>query len=116
MESHEFTCSRYPASPAMVLGLGMAWHHLPIRDVDIPDDLFEGLWEESGRRLRQALADGGRVVLHCRGGIGRTGTIAARLLTEFGVSPKEAIRMVRAARPGTIETLQQEAYVLRLIR
>jgi len=94
----------------------MAWHYLPIPDVAIPGDLFEVLWEESGRRLRQTRAGGGRIVLHCRGGIGRTGTIAARLLTEFGVSAKEAIRMVRAARPGTIETLEQQAYVMRLIR
>ena len=56
------------------------------------------------------------MVLHCRGGIGRTGTIAARLLVEFGVAPEEAIRMVRRARPGTIETPAQEEYVLRLKR
>ena len=116
MEPHELTLLQVPHLPALVLRLGMEWHHLPIKDVDYPDRLFERLWEESGRRLRQSLAAGGRIVLHCRGGIGRTGTIAARLLTEFGVSPKRAIRMVRAARPGAIETLQQEAYVLGLIR
>jgi ADP-ribosyl-[dinitrogen reductase] hydrolase len=92
----------------------MAWHLLPIRDVSVPDDLFEELWAESGWRLRQILTEGGRVVLHCRGGIGRTGTIAARLLVEFGISPAEAIRMIRRARPGTIETPAQEAYVMRL--
>ena len=27
---------------------------------------------------------------HCRGGLGRAGTIAARLLVEFGVAPEEA--------------------------
>ena len=49
-------------------------------------------------------------------GIGRTGTIAARLLVEFGVAPEEAIQMIRRARPGTIETMAQEEYVLRLKR
>jgi protein-tyrosine phosphatase len=116
MEEHEFPLLQVPHLPGIVLGFGMAWHHLPIRDVSVPDDLFENLWEESGWRLRQILAEGGRVVLHCRGGIGRTGTIAARLLVEFGVVPEEAIRMVRQARPGTIETPAQEAYVLRLER
>jgi ADP-ribosyl-[dinitrogen reductase] hydrolase len=43
--------------------------------------------------------------------LGRTGTIAGRLLVEFGDSPEEAIRKVRAARPGSIETRAQEQYV-----
>lgn len=116
MEEFELPLLQVHHLPAMVLALGMAWLHLPIRDVSTPDELFEELWEESGRRLRQTLADGGRILLHCRGGIGRTGTIAARLLVEFGVSPQEAITMVRQARPGTIETRSQEEYVLRLRR
>ena len=112
LEPHEFPMLQVSSLSGMALRLGMAWHHLPIRDVSVPDDLFEDLWEESGWRLRQILSEGGRVVLHCRGGIGRTGTIAARLLVEFGVAPEEAIRLVRRARPGTIETLAQEEYVL----
>ena len=114
LEPHEFPMLQVSPLPGMALKLGMAWHLLPIRDVSVPDDLFEELWEESGWRLRQILTEGGRVVLHCRGGIGRTGTIAARLLVEFGISPAEAIRMIRRARPGTIETPAQEAYVMRL--
>lgn len=39
-------------------------------------------------------------MLHCRGGLGRTETIAARLLVEFGMDPHEAIRRVRAAWTG----------------
>jgi ADP-ribosylglycohydrolase len=45
------------------------------------------------------------------GGLGRTGTIAARLLVEFGVDPEKAIREIRMARPGSIETREQEEYV-----
>jgi hypothetical protein len=33
----------------------------------------------------------------------KSGTIAARLLVEFGMAPTKAIATVRAARPGTIE-------------
>lgn len=50
-------------------------------------------------------------MIHCLGGLGRTGTIAGRLLVEFGASPNEAIHAVRAARIGTIETRKQEEYV-----
>ena len=53
------------------------------------------------------------MLIHCRGGLGRAGTIAARLLVELGMRPDEAVRRVRDARgPGAIETPAQEAHVL----
>jgi ADP-ribosyl-[dinitrogen reductase] hydrolase len=52
------------------------------------------------------------VLLHCRGGLGRSGTIAARLLVELGENPRVAIDRVRRARHGAIETPAQEAHVL----
>ncbi len=39
--------------------------------------------------------------------------IAGRLLVEFGAAPDDAIQAVRQARPGTIETGAQEAYIRR---
>jgi len=84
--------------------------------VDIPDSLFEEKWLESGQRLKKILSCGGKILLHCRGGIGRTGTIAARLLVESGFEPTDAIVRVRRARAGTIETPAQEQYVLDLKR
>ena len=115
METRELILLQVPHLPGMALKLGLEWHYLPIRDVNVPDELFEELWEESGQRLRQILSEGGRIVLHCRGGIGRTGTIAARLLVEFGVDPEDALRTVRAARPGAVETPAQEEYVMKLL-
>jgi ADP-ribosyl-[dinitrogen reductase] hydrolase len=41
-----------------------------------------------------------------------TGTIAARLLAELGVPAAEAVRRVRKARPGAIETAEQEGHAL----
>jgi ADP-ribosyl-[dinitrogen reductase] hydrolase len=96
--------------------LGLEWHRLPIFDVDVPGSVFERRWTYSGHRLRQMLREGKTVVLHCMGGRGRTGTIAARLLVEMGTPPEDAIRAVRTARPGTIETTQQEDYVRRCKR
>jgi protein-tyrosine phosphatase len=57
---------------------------------------------------------GSRVLVHCRGGLGRAGTVSARLLVELGVPPVEAIRQVRRVRVGAIETAAQERYVLGL--
>lgn len=111
MEEHELHRYQVASIGAEVTARGMAWLHLPIVDVNIPDAAFETLWQEAGPRLCAWLRAGERVLLHCRGGLGRTGTIAARLLIELGLPPEEAIRAVRAARQGTIETGAQEAYV-----
>jgi ADP-ribosyl-[dinitrogen reductase] hydrolase len=64
--------------------------------------------------LHARLAAGERVVVHCKGGLGRTGTITARLLVESGVAADSAISLVRTARPGAIENDAQESYVRRL--
>ena len=57
------------------------------------------------------LIEGGRVVVHCRGGLGRSGIVAALLLIEAGIASRAAVDSVREARSGAIETIQQEAYV-----
>jgi|SRR5690606_849155 ADP-ribosyl-[dinitrogen reductase] hydrolase len=93
--------------------LGLRHLHLPIRDMGVPGPEFERRWETEGALLREMLLEGERIVLHCLAGLGRTGTVAARLLVELGTEPGEAIRAVRLARPGTIQTPEQEQYVLR---
>jgi ADP-ribosyl-[dinitrogen reductase] hydrolase len=76
---------------------GMSWFHLPIMDVSTPDEKFEHPWEAAGKKLRSMLESGADVVVHCRGGLGRAGTIAARLLVELGMDPTKAIAEVRTA-------------------
>jgi protein-tyrosine phosphatase len=51
-----------------------------------------------------ALNEGQRLLFHCAAGLGRTGTLAARLLIMSGNPPDIAISMVRAVRPGTVES------------
>ncbi len=92
---------------------GMKWVHLPIADYSVPDDVFEENWLSCGKEIRQLLCDGKNVLIHCKGGLGRAGTIAARLLVELGIEPKKAIRMVRKVRVGAIETHAQLALVQR---
>lgn len=100
--------------PRSVGSLGLWWRHLPIRDMCAPDENFERAWAEEGERLKQILNNGGRFAVHCWAGLGRTGTVAARLLMECGLSPETAIIEVREARPGAIQSLNQEIYVRRL--
>jgi ADP-ribosyl-[dinitrogen reductase] hydrolase len=90
---------------------GMAWHHWPIPDYGLPDAPFAAAWPERSATLRHRLSTGSRVLVHCRAGPGRSGTIVARLPVEHGAPADEAIRTVRITRPGAIETAGQEAWV-----
>lgn len=112
IEEFEFELLSVPELPERAQAFGLRWFHLPIVDVWVPNLMFEEEWERAGEELRQILRQDGRIVLHCRGGLGRTGMIAARLLVEFGMDPREAVRRVRAARTGAIQTREQEEYVL----
>lgn len=114
MESHELPRYTIAAEDLAreVRARGMEWLHLPIIDMAAPDERFERLWDEgAGAALREHLHQGRTVVIHCLAGLGRTGTIAARLLVELGTHPNDAIGDVRAARRHTIQTPEQEWYV-----
>ena len=112
LESGEFSLLGVPEFPQAVQESGMKWYHLPIVDTQVPENTFETKWVTVGRELRKALVDGEKILLHCRGGLGRTGTVAAKILIEHGYSQDEAIESVRKARPGAIENRLQEDYVL----
>ena len=92
--------------------IGADWYHLPIRDGGVPCAAFERRWIWAGLRLRQWLRAGRRVLIHCKGGQGRAGTLAARLLAELGVPAADALTQVRARRAGAIENERQEQHVL----
>lgn len=92
---------------------GMHWRHLPIADYSIPTEAFEQRWAIEGLEIRELLRSGNNVLVHCKGGLGRAGMIAARLLVELGLDPEDAIHRVRSARKGAIETPSQLALVRR---
>lgn len=93
---------------------GMRWIHMPIKDISIPTEEFELLWQTHRTHLLNTLKSGRSVVVHCRGGLGRAGTIGARILIELGYEPRDAIKAIRNKRPGAIETPEQASYVLNL--
>jgi protein-tyrosine phosphatase len=115
-EPHEFKLLGVPDFESSLAASALPWRHLPIRDGDVPGPAFERAWLTVGREARDYLRAGRLVVIHCRAGLGRTGTIAARLLVEIGMKPQAAIDAVRTARPQTFETLAQKTHVLKTLR
>lgn len=92
----------------------MNWVFAPIVDRDVPDVVTEAALAAVFDGTLPGVRAGKRLLVHCNGGLGRAGSIAAFALTRAGMTPEEAITTVRAARgPGAIETPEQEAFVAR---
>jgi ADP-ribosyl-[dinitrogen reductase] hydrolase len=94
---------------------GIDYIRLPIPDFGVPDQQWESNWQSAGPVLQEHLRRGRAVLLHCKGGLGRTGLVAARILIELGFTADTAIITVRAARTGAIETRAQEQYIKNLV-
>ena len=60
----------------------------------------------------RVLNQGGRIMIHCAGGLGRSGAVAAGYLKTRGLSTEDAVTEVRRARsPRAIESLEQMDFV-----
>jgi len=113
LQPYELTLLGVEDLGARANALGLEWHHLPVTDGAAPGAAFEAAWAETGPSLHARLDAGGRIVVHCRAGIGRSGALAARLLVERGLAPGDAIVAVRRVRPGAIESPEQNQWVRR---
>jgi ADP-ribosyl-[dinitrogen reductase] hydrolase len=100
------------ALPGQLRSLGIAWHLVPLAEGGVPDPSFDWRWAAVSSELATVLRQKGRVLIHCKDGLRRTGFVAARLLVEQGCRPEDAINRVRAARPGAIDSIEQGRYVL----
>ena len=83
---------------------GTRWAHLPVVDFGAPDDDFDKKWPMVADMALSAMRGGGRVLVHCKGGCGRSGMAALRLMIEMGEAPAEALSRLRNVRPCAVET------------
>jgi protein-tyrosine phosphatase len=80
-------------------------------DFQTPSTAFDQSWAKDAPAVCAHLSNGGNVVVHCRGGRGRSGLVAGRLLVELGVPNAEAFAALRAVQPYAMETAVQEEHV-----
>jgi predicted protein tyrosine phosphatase len=88
------------------------WVHLPIEDFNAPPRTVLDEWPSVSSTVRHALSGGGRVMLHCKGGCGRSGMLVLRLMVECGEQPDKALARLRALRPCAVETDAQMAWAV----
>ncbi len=92
--------------------LGFLIYSIPIEDFHEPEitqfmDFYDKLHQAQKR---------GKVLIHCCGGNGRTGTMAAAYWIKKGLSAEEAISKVRKHNPFAIEEKCQENSLYELER
>lgn len=88
---------------------GISSRHLPVLDQGVPHPMEA---RELVSWMQVRIAGGGRLVVHCVGGLGRAGTVAACFLKSSGLGTPEALEEVRRARSArAIETEIQEEFV-----
>ncbi|MOA50990.1 Dual specificity phosphatase, catalytic domain [compost metagenome] len=72
-------------------------------DEQVPLDDFAAAWAQVRARIDTLLSEGRSIAIHCKGGSGRTGLIAARILIDRGLPRAEAVALVQALRPKAIQ-------------
>ncbi len=98
-------------SPA-VKAAGLDWFHLPVPDDDLPGADFDLAWNACHAELLQRLQSGDTLALHCKGGSGRTGLVAGKLMLAAGYTAEEAIKAIQALRPKAFSHPAQRSYIL----
>jgi atypical dual specificity phosphatase len=102
------TLTEEPLPAEWVEGLTITSEHVPMKGAHQPiepDNL-----SRAASLIQAELHNGKRVLVHCHFGRGRTMTVlAAYLVLDKKMGPGEAIRTLRAMRPGAIEEWQEKA-------
>jgi atypical dual specificity phosphatase len=104
------TLVEQPLPPGLLEQWDLHAEHIPIPDFTAP--ALEQV-AQAVAAIDHFLDDGRAVAVHCGAGLGRTGTILACYLVAQGLSSDEALATVRAQQPGSVETPEQEAVIVR---
>ena len=108
IEDHEFELLGIPDLVERAERRGMRVRRFAIRDVSVPEHDEATAFGDVVEHAYGDLTAGRNVTVHCRGGGGRAGLVAAFLVVRHGAWARHTIARVRAAWRGAIETKGQE--------
>ena len=80
------------SEPGLVEAEGMTFISFPIADFSEPDSL--PAFADLAQRLYRDLQSGRSTLVHCRGGVGRSGLLAVAVLIQGGMSVQDAKSLV----------------------
>ncbi|HCX21172.1 MAG: hypothetical protein CMB80_32880 [Flammeovirgaceae bacterium] len=87
---------------------GFHFYHFPIRDMDspMPRNAFQAI-----EFMSEEIKKGHKFLIHCKGGVGRTGLMGACYWITKGLTAEEAITKVRTVHQPYIQTRGQESFI-----
>jgi protein-tyrosine phosphatase len=99
------------AEAALCREANIEFMQFPIRDRGVPSSIESA--ERISRDIARRVSNGESAAVHCRAGIGRSGTIAACILVCLGCDPALAFAEISRARGiGVPDTAEQRAWVV----
>lgn len=111
MPSDEMQNNAVADLPELCTQLGLTWFHLPVEDDHAPEQPFEQAWQAAQDKIHALLDAGESIAIHCKGGTGRTGMLAAKILLQRGIPLNDVIERVRAVRPNALTIPLQLDYI-----
>jgi protein-tyrosine phosphatase len=89
----------------------MTWFHFPVEDDAAPGEVFEQSWQVHKPKVSALIDQGKCVAIHCRGGSGRTGFMAAVIMRELGMDEVQATSLVKGLRPVSLKLPAHTEYL-----
>jgi protein-tyrosine phosphatase len=97
--------------PDAVARADMRWFHFPVEDDMAPGPDFEQAWDSYRDAVMSLVSLQQPIAIHCRGGSGRTGLIAALILREMGMDGTQADALVKTVRPNALKLAVHTDYL-----